>query len=38
MGEVGDFMSKKPDIPVNVVTYDRLEDKGTYQIWPVWGI
>jgi hypothetical protein len=32
------FMSKNPNIPINVVTYDRLEDKGSYQIWPVWGI
>ena len=32
------FMVKNPNIPVNVVTYDRVEDKGRYQIWPVWGI
>jgi len=38
LSKYSNFMSKNPDIPVNVVTYDRLEDKGAYQIWPVWGI
>ena len=32
------FISKNPNIPVNIVAYDRVEDKGRYQIWPVWGI
>jgi len=38
LAKYSNFISKNPDIPVNVVAYDRVEDKGHYQIWPVWGI
>ena len=38
LAKYSNFKSKNPNIPVNVVTYDRVEDKGLYQVWPVWGI
>ena len=38
LSKYSNFISKNPNIPVNVVTYDQVEDKGAYQIWPVWGV
>jgi predicted AAA+ superfamily ATPase len=38
IAKYSNFIIRNPNIPVNVVTYDRVEDKGLYQIWPVWGI
>jgi hypothetical protein len=38
LSKYSNFMKKNPGIPVNVVTYDRVEDKGPYRIWPVWGV
>jgi len=38
LAKYSNFIGKNPNIPVNIVAYDRVEDKGRYQIWPVWGI
>jgi len=32
------FRTKHPDVPINVISYDRFEDKGTWRVWGAWGM